>query len=433
MMSFFWIIEFIASFAEIAMCCVFCGIFLAKEKSEDYKYLTLAGSSISAVLILILNRIDIFSFSNSIIVLFVVFLLQMLIYKTKPGLCVALTLVYAVILAAFDFLVAYFTAFLINTDVNYLLNNQSLPRVLCTLMSKSLLVITVVTMNRLLNNTRTFIKKYVAIMFIYSIFLLISLFIMVELNINNRSTKIDLFLVVFFSAAILIELLLFYFVIKTGERYEQQQKTELILMKNDMLQKSLDETEQAFKLWQKSVHDYKNNIIALRQLAEDENLDGIKEYLSSENELINKKMFCIKTGHSVVDTIVNTKQRLAEEKGITFIVNATIPEKCLISELDLANILGNLIDNAIEASTSEKEPYIDLTIRQEKTFFVIKIVNKYSQELSEELKTTKKKQQFHGIGLGSVTSVIKKYEGEFSIDKEGEEVVAKALIPNGIM
>lgn len=270
-------------------------------------------------------------------------------------------------------------------------------------------------------------------MFIYSIFLLISLFIMVELNINNRSTKIDLFLVVFFSAAILIELLLFYFVIKTGERYEQQQKTELILMKNDMLQKSLDETEQAFKLWQKSVHDYKNNIIALRQLAEDENLDGIKEYLSSENELINKKMFCIKTGHSVVDTIVNTKQRLAEEKGITFIVNATIPEKCLISELDLANILGNLIDNAIEASTSEKEPYIDLTIRQEKTFFVIKIVNKYSQELSEELKTTKKKQQFHGIGLGSVTSVIKKYEGEFSIDKEGEEVVAKALIPNGIM
>lgn len=430
MTVFFWIIEYIASFIEIAMCCIFCGTFLVKEKLGDRKYLILTGSVLSALVIIILNKIQMFSFFNSILVILVVFLLQVFIYKTKVGLCIALTLIYAVILAAFDFVTTYFMAFILHTDANYLLNIQSLSRVLCILLSKSLLVITIAPMSKLSKTTLVYMKKYVAILFVYSFFLLGTLYIMVELNMNNRSPKMELFLVLFFVTSILIELLIFHFVIKMGESYEQQKKTELIEMKNRMLQKSLDETEQTFKLWRRSVHDYKNNIIALGQLATEGNMERIKEYLKRENELINKKMFYIKTGSSVVDTIVNTKQSLAEERGITFIVNAAIPDRCCISELDMANILGNLIDNAIAASDGEQEPYIDLTIRQEKTFIVIKVINKYSKDFSEKLETTKKKREFHGIGLGSVKSVVKKYEGEFSIDKKGTDVVAQILIPN---
>ena len=430
MTVFFWIIEYIASFIEIFMCCVFCGIFLTKEKFGNRKYLAFVGSALSALLITGLNKIELFSFFNSMVVLLVIFLFQVFLYKTKIGLCIVVTLIYTVILAAFDFAVSYFTALIIHVNANYLLRNQSFSRVLCILMSKFLLILTVVTIRKLLRKSIIFIKKYIVIMCVYSAFLLVSLHIMVELNIKNRSPKTEMFLVVFFIISISIELLVLYFIIKTGENYEQQQKNELTEMKNTMLQKSLDETEQAFQLWRRSVHDYKNHVIALRQLAEDENMEGIKEYLNCENELIQKKMFYIKTGNSVVDAIVNTKQRLAEEKGITFIVNATIPKKCCVSEIDMSNILGNLIDNAMESSQGEEEPYIDLTIRQEKAFLVIKIINQYSRELSEKLKTTKKNQEFHGIGIRSVKSIVKKYGGEFLIDKKGIDVIVKILIPN---
>lgn len=223
---------------------------------------------------------------------------------------------------------------------------------------------------------------------------------------------------------------MFYFVIKTGESYEQQQKAELIEMKNRMLQKSLDETEQAFRLWKSSMHDYKNNMIALTQFANDGNLEGIRTYLKQENKIIGKRMFYIRTGNAVVDTLVNTKQSFAEEKGITFVVNAAIPDNCSINEIDMVRILGNLIDNAIEASAGEDEPYIDLVIRLEKKFIVIKIVNKYSREFSKGLETTKQQKRFHGIGIGSVKSIVKKYGGEFSIQKQGNEVVANVLIPD---
>lgn len=430
MTTFYWIMEYVASFIEISMCCIFCGTFLEKERLGDRKYLVLAGSGIGAILVIVLNRIDIFSDINSMLVTLIVLFLQLLIYKAKVGKSVLFMLIYMVILTAIDFMTAYFTALVLDTDAGYLLNTQSPKRVICILLSKSLLILIIVTLSKMLKRTLIFLKRYVVIMCIYSIFLLVSLFVMVELNMNNGNPKTDLFLTIFFIASILIELLMFYFVIKIGESYEQRQKAELIEMKNRMLQKSLDETNQAFKLWKSSVHDYKHNIIALTQLADDGNIEEIKKYLKRENELMDRKMFYIQTGNSVVDAIVNTKQSFAEEKGITFVVNAKVPENCVVSELDMTNILGNLIDNAIEASNSEEEPYIDVTMRQDKHFIVIKIINKYSREFSKRLETTKHKRMFHGIGIGSVKNIVEKYEGEFSIDKQGKEVIVKILIPN---
>lgn len=215
MTVFFWIIEYIASFIEIFMCCTFCGIFLVKEESGDRKYLVFTGAALSAFLITGLNKIEIFSFFNSIFVLFVIILFQLFLYKAKIGLCIVLPLIYAVILAAIDFAVSYFTALILHVDANYLLNHQSFSRVLCILLSKFLLILTVVTLRKLLRKSITFIKKYIVIMCIYSAFLLVSLFIMVELNIKNRSPETELFLVVFFIITILIELLVLYFILKT--------------------------------------------------------------------------------------------------------------------------------------------------------------------------------------------------------------------------
>ena len=426
----FWIMEYVASFIEISMCCVFCGTFLLKDKLEDRKYLIFVYSAVGASLIIIFNKTEIFSFMNSILIILIIYVLQLLIYKRRPGLSALLIMIYVVILTAIDFMTAYFVAFLKDTDAQSLLSAQSPDRILCILLSKSLLVLIIYTFNKFMNKTFVFLQKYVVIMCIYSIFLFVSLFVMVELNMDNGNPKVQLFLTVFYSVLIAIELLMFYFVIKTGEGYEEKQRAELIEMKNSMLQKSLEETEQAFKLWRSSVHDYKNNIIALTKFANDGNLAEIKKYLERENELIDRKMFYIRTGNSVVDTIVNTKQSYAEKKGITFVVNAKVPDRCVISDLDMAGILGNLIDNAIEASVTENDPYIDVTIKKEKQFIVIRITNKYSGEFSKGFETKKRNKEFHGIGIGSVQSIVKKYDGEFLIDQSGDEVIAKILIPD---
>ena len=140
-------------------------------------------------------------------------------------------------------------------------------------------------------------------------------------------------------------------------------------------------------MWRQSIHDYKNDIIALTQLAEEEKLEEIKTFLQKENKLIEQKMFYIKTGNSVVDAIINTKQNIAEKQNIVFVVNIELPPRNIVSNIDMANILGNLIDNAIEAARVEIEPFVEITIKQEKSFLIINIKNKCTKliEIEDQL------------------------------------------------
>ena len=164
MTEFYWIMELGASFIEIFMCSIFCGTFLEQEKLGERKYLVIVGSGIGSILVLFLNRMDIFSFINSMLVILIVFGLQLLIYKTKIGQTVLLTLIYMVILTAVDFMTAYFSGFILGTDAGYLLNTQSLKRVICILLSKTLLALIIVTLSKLLKRTIIFLKRYVCLM-----------------------------------------------------------------------------------------------------------------------------------------------------------------------------------------------------------------------------------------------------------------------------
>ena len=152
------------------------------------------------------------------------FIMQLILYKKNVGLTVVLTLIYFVIVAAVDFTIAYLTALVLDTSAGYTLNTQSLKRVVCIFLSKSVLLLIVMTVSRIYKNTLMLIKKYALIMCIYSIFLIGLFFVMVELNMSGERPELDFLLTVFFMASLAIELLIFYFAIKMGESYEQNQK-----------------------------------------------------------------------------------------------------------------------------------------------------------------------------------------------------------------
>lgn len=148
-----------------------------------------------------------------------------------------------------------------------------------------------------------------------------------------------------------------------------------------MLEKSISETEHTFMLWKKSLHDYKHNIADLMTLANNNNnVEGIKNFLKNENELLNRKFFYYKTGNDTVDTILNIKQYSSEEKEITFIINAEIPEECPVASAHFASILGNLLDNVIEASEKEDAPFIEVKIKPVKSYLMKVISNKCTRK-----------------------------------------------------
>lgn len=430
-MSFlYWVVEYLASFIEIMMCCVFCGTFLMPNRENKRNIPILLSSLLGSVLILVLNNIQMFSIINSYIAIILFFVIQVCLYKPFKWLHVLLVFIYTIILSALDFATGYIAAFALDTNISYLLTTQGTERLICILLSKTLLLLAVTTFNKIFKRSFKFISKYILTTCLYSVFLLGMIFVMLELNMHTMNKATEFLMITFFIASIVIEIAMFYFVITLTEAQETEQQMQLIELKNNMLQKSLDETEQTFKLWRSSVHDYKNNIIALTQLANDGDIDKLKTYLNEQNSLLSRQMFYIKTGNSSVDALIYSKQRYAKDNNINFIVNAYIPENCIINDIDITIILGNLIDNAFEASLNENEPYVDIDIRFEKEFLIIRISNKYSGSLPTSFITTKNDKAKHGIGLSSVRNTVSKYNGEFNITKEFDSVVASVILVN---
>lgn len=425
MNTFYWGIEYMAVYVEIFMSCIFCGTFLAKEKLSEQRELTKILSMIGAAVVCLLNSYKLFSYINFLAVVFLYILFQKILYKRQLFLSVALSLIYCAILSATDFLTVYTASIILQADSSCLLNQHSIIRSAVLVFSKVVLILVITGIDKISRIQSGFSRKYIGIMGICSLFVLFMNVYMVQGNMSNQEMKSILFF-----SMLSIEVLIFYLVCKFTENYEKQQIVSLVELKNEMLQKSLDETEQTFQMWRASIHDYKNNIISLTQLVEDGNIEEIRRYLQKENRMLDKKMFCIKTGNSVVDAIVNTKQNLAEKKNIVFYVNAAISERCLVKAIDIANILGNLIDNAIEACEGKENAYVDIAVREEKKFLVIKVANFYTGELPKNMHSTKKDKVWHGIGIKSVKSMVEKYDGQYEIKSKQGEVVTSILLLN---
>ncbi|MGN1482121.1 sensor histidine kinase, partial [Porcipelethomonas sp.] len=227
---------------------------------------------------------------------------------------------------------------------------------------------------------------------------------------------------------LILLMIIFFGTFKLTEYYENQEELKLTALKKQMLEKSMSETEQTFMLWKKSMHDYKHNIANLMSLANNNDIEGIKQYLQSENKLLSKKLFYYKTGNDTVDTILNIKQRAAESKGITFIITAKIPDNCIVKSAHFASILGNLLDNAIEASIDEESPFVEVKIKPVKSYLMIVVSNKCTKS-NVELKTTKSDKQLHGIGINSVKQTVKSYKGTFVTDHTDGIFNAEIMIP----
>ena len=140
-------------------------------------------------------------------------------------------------------------------------------------------------------------------------------------------------------------------------------------------------------------------------------------YLDALQEPVREMTDTVWTGDETADYLINSKAAAAADHGITFRTQAEFPRHTNIRSADLCAILGNLLDNALDAAKQVPEPeqrLIRLTIRRINQMLIIKVENSFSSPPAMEngsLVTTKKDQGLHGWGLKSARTAAEKYDG----------------------
>ena len=180
-------------------------------------------------------------------------------------------------------------------------------------------------------------------------------------------------------------------------------------------------------------HDYRNHIQTMKVLAANGDMDAIKAYLDELDTDLNTVDTVVKTGNAMADAILNSKISLAQSKCITVNCDAHIPVKLKMSELDLCCIIGNLFDNAIDASMSLPEDqrlirvYMDMKGTQLYISFTNFTSTKKQEKVGKLFQTTKG--DGHGFGLVRIDNIIERLDGYLSRNSEDGAFTTEILIP----
>lgn len=202
-----------------------------------------------------------------------------------------------------------------------------------------------------------------------------------------------------------------------------------LLLKKEQEQYEL--SKENIALINQKCHDLKHQIRGIRK----SNKEEMEQYLEEMEDSIRVYEAIVKTGNEVLDTILTEKSLYCKEREITVSCVADGSQLDFINTIDLYAILGNALDNAIEAVEKFKHKemrQIDVMIYRQQNFLVMNIVNPIKENLvyEEELPvSTKGDKRFHGFGLRSVRYLVKKYDGVLTVSEEDGCFSLRILIP----
>ena len=168
-------------------------------------------------------------------------------------------------------------------------------------------------------------------------------------------------------------------------------------------------------------HDMKNHILALQALVQRKEAEEMNRYLESMKDFMTNPEEYVKTGSDSVDSLLNYKIQKAHEVLNVVETKISIPQQLRLRSFDLNVLLGNLLDNAIDASMQTEEKKLNITIKLDKGVLFLYICNscqRIADGRSGFLETTKEDKTNHGIGLKNVRQIVEKYHGDLAFQYE---------------
>lgn len=222
------------------------------------------------------------------------------------------------------------------------------------------------------------------------------------------------YLIVTTSLAVIFSVFLTYlFYAKTTRKLNDfyEMHSELERIKTETAYYSiLDKQNEQLKT---VLHDEKNHLATIKSLA---NNSEVSEYIDSIYGQIEVTSLFGNTGNKILDIIINKYKYICLQSDIDFYVSIKSANLSKIENADLTTLLGNIFDNAIEASKNSQTKKIDFSINSVNGMEVLTCKNTSDAKprlIGSELKSSKKAPGFHGLGVKSVKRIVKKYGGNF--------------------
>lgn len=251
---------------------------------------------------------------------------------------------------------------------------------------------------------------------------------------SNKRQKI--LMALFFSLMLFGNILMFYAFNKYSEETYENLKRDVIIMKQNVELSHLQEMIRNDERQKEFIHDTSNYLKIIESLAEAGENSKIREILRELNYELEKNTLESYSDNLVLNALISEKVTYAKKNNVQIDVflEPNIQFGAL-REIDMISMIGNLLDNAIRGA-QECENFrivqIRIFMQNKRNILVVKIVNNCTGKIlieNGEIKSTKKEQGLHGLGIKSVNHTAEKYDGYLEYYIKDEKFVALLILP----
>lgn len=369
-------------------------------------------------IIILLNIIRPYNYLNIFLVCIYFLVIARLFYHLDYKKTLSAVLVYLNIIYFIDFITAIELG-IIAGKYNYIeeiLLTAGMQRIFFLLIDKCLLIASVYI-----------ISKYFFSFFTTSVLLLLAAFStiftfllqFITLNASNIHSLLNWILC---GAITIIAVVLFIFRINL---LKQKKLSNLLAFQYTSVRNTYMQLLEQNKERDRVYHDIKNHLLCIRQLINNKKYDECVNYINVLQKPLGGKFQIVWTGCEMFDFILNYKKSYAESRNITFITEVEFANISSIKDEDICIIMGNLLDNAIEANEKimDKEKWIKLKVNRIDDILLIHLsnaLNTHPDIRKGRLISDKTNDGIHGLGLKNVKLSVEKYDGVLEYHVEDE-------------
>lgn len=202
---------------------------------------------------------------------------------------------------------------------------------------------------------------------------------------------------------------------------------------DDLTRRHCEEVDNLYRQTRGWRHDLKNHLQTMQAYLEMGQAEQLGSYLRELTDDYNSVDIQVRTGNTMVDAILNSKLSVVKARDIRVDATADLPPDIPVSDVDLSVMIGNLLDNAMEAclKVPQEERFLRFYMSKVRDNLYIYVMNaadgSYRKGQGKYLST--KGTDSHGYGLHRIDKVVKKYRGYLNRQDEGNVFATEVLLP----
>lgn len=235
-------------------------------------------------------------------------------------------------------------------------------------------------------------------------------------------SKTNISIVILAFILVLMNIILYVMLYQVQNLMKSKYALKLMQERMDFEKSRMEDAQTIWENIRKTKHDLKNHFTVMKGQLEDGNISSCKEYLNELNQTVESMGNLIRSGNSVIDYLINSK--LSNLDGVQVLISGYVGNYNDLDHVDLACILGNILDNAVEAQEKVAGiKRIELMFAQKNAGRIIICKNTIAKSVlceNRRLRSTKASPDMHGLGHQIVETTVKKYQGWVDyFEKEG--------------